>query len=185
MSDFWSGALIAIIGSVVGFGISYWRQKADKNSDEKKQTESFLNAIKSEISSIWSRYYATIGESIENLKENEGFGSYYPIFDNYFIVYDNNTNLIGNLDKELSEILVKTYTIAKGLKDSFLCNNKLLNELNRYYDFAQETKIEHYSIQHQTHFTIWQDYGKVVQEMHFKLKESKDILIEKINKELD
>ena len=63
MSDFWSGALIAIIGSVVGFVISYWRQRADKKNDEKKQIESFLNAIRSEISSIWGRYYETIGES--------------------------------------------------------------------------------------------------------------------------
>lgn len=180
MSDFWNGALVAILA----FGLSYWRYRVDKASDEKKQIESFLNSIKSEISSIWSRYYDTIGKSIESLKEDEGFDSYYPIFDNYFIVYDNNTNLIGSLDKELSEILVKTYIIAKGLKDSFVFNNQLLNEVRRYHDLAQETNIEHYSIQYQTYFGIWQEYGKGIQEMHFKLKESKDILIDNINVKL-
>jgi len=184
MSDFWSGALIAIIGSVAGFAISYWRQRADKKNDEKKQIESFLNAIRSEISSIWIRYYETIGDSIENLKENEGFDSYYPIFDNYFIIYDNNTNLIGSLDKGLSEILIKTYIAAKGLKDSFVFNNQLLNEVRRYHDLARETNIKHYSVQHQAYSGIWQDYGKGIQEMHFKLKESKDILIDNINKKL-
>lgn len=84
----------------------------------------------------------------------------------------------------MREILIKTYITAKGLKDSFVFNNQLLNELKSYHDLAQEAKIEHYSIQHQTLFTIWQNYGKGIQEMHFKLKESKGSLIGNINKKL-
>ena len=109
-----------LICVIVGFAVGYYFQRRDKKSDEKKQIESFLNSIKTEISSIWERYYEVVGKSIENSNQNEGFASYYPIFDNYFIVYDNNTNLIGKLDKELSQVLVKTYIMAKGLKDSFI-----------------------------------------------------------------
>lgn len=183
--DLFSGALIAIIGAVAGFGISYWRQRIDKKKDEEKQIESFLNAIKSEISILWGHYYEVVGKSIEEeLKENDGFGAYYPIFDNYFVVYDNNTNLIGNLDQDLSAILVRTYIAAKGLKDSFIFNNQLLNEMKRYHDLAQESKLIHYSTQYQIYFETWKSYGSDIREMHFKLKEYKEILINNINKKL-
>ena len=170
---------------ILGTWLSYFYQGKITKKDEDKKTKLFLISIKSEISSVWSHYEETAGRLIENLKDNEGFDFYYPIFDNYFVVYDNNTNLIGNLDKDLNEILVKTYILAKSLKDSFICNNHLLNEMKRYHDLAQETGIKHYSIQHQTCRGIWQDYGKGIQEIHFKLKKSKDILIENINAKLD
>ncbi|MBP7709603.1 MAG: hypothetical protein KA100_00855 [Rickettsiales bacterium] len=167
-----------------GAWLTYSFQKKFSKDDEKKRTLAFLISIRAEISSVWSRYYEEIGIHLESLKEHSGFGSYYPIFDRYFVVYDNNTNLLGNVTTDLSELIVKTYILAKGLKDSFLFNNDLLAKMTYYNDLAQETGSQHYKTQHLTYAQTWNEYGIGIQEMHFRLKNSQEILVNLINEQI-
>ena len=183
MTTFWQ-----IISSgffvIVGAWLTYCFQKKFVKDDEKKRTLAFLISIRAEISSVWSRYYEEIGSHVENLQEHTGFGSYYPIFDRYFVVYDNNTNLLGGLTQDLSELIVKTYLLAKGLKDSFLFNNDLLTKTTYYHDLSQETNSEHYKRQHAIYAQMWQEYGIGIKEMHFRLKKDQQDLISLINKQI-
>jgi len=179
------GGGITLIGTIIGVWGSYFFQRKINNNDEKQKINSFLVSIKAEISNVWNRYYETVGKKVEALNENEGLNLFYPVFDNYFVVYDNNTNCLGNLDKELSEIIVKTYILAKGLKDSFVFNNSLINEIRRYSDLVNERQETKYcKIEREQVIGMYKGYGNDIRKMHFLLKENKDILLSEIDEKL-
>lgn len=69
--------------------------------------KSFLNGIRAEITSLWDNYYQNVGKSMEKLQPNKGFPNYYPIFNNYFMVYDT------NLNKDISTFLYKPILLQK------------------------------------------------------------------------
>lgn len=144
-------------------------------------------SMHSEISNIWHHYYNVTGtgQLIEKLEDNSGLDLYIPIFDRYFLVYDNNVDLIGTLDRNVSSIIVETYTMAKGLKDSLLFNNQLLNEIRRYNDLFNKTDLSYYNTQHQTYILIWKEYGSKIKEIHFGLEKSKNNMLQVISKIVD
>ena len=170
--------------TIIGACLTYCYQKKISKDDEQKRIFGFLISVKAEISGVWNRYYEEVGSHVENLQDHTGFDSYYPIFDRYFVVYDSNTNLLGELTQDLSELIVETYLLAKGLKDSFLFNNDLLAKTTYYHDLSQESRSEHYKIQHAYYVKMCQNYGVAIKEMHFRLKENQKDLISLINKQL-
>ena len=174
------GGLIAIVGAVSGGFISYHFQKRIAKDNEERLLNSFVKSIKTEISMVWD-IYEEMGNIVENLPENEGLSFYYPIVDNYFVVYDNNTNLIGALDEECATLIVKTYTIAKGLKDSYICNNYTLQKIDSYKESFQVNQNEYTNQQYRELLKNWQAYGNQIKHSHFKLKEQKEKLIHYID----
>lgn len=54
--------------------------------------------------------------------------------------------------------------------------------MRHYDDLAKEINLKHCMIQYQASYNIWINYGNSLQEMHCKLRELKDNLINKINK---
>ena len=169
---------------ILGTWLSYLYQKHITKKDEEAKINSILLAVKIEISTLWNRYNKEMGPLIESLEGDTGLNTYYPVFDDYFVIYNNNTEFIGNIDKELGALIIKTYIVAKGLKDSLLFNNQLLNKFQRYYDLAEESNLDHYSKQHINCHETWKNYGQSLKKAHFELKDIANKLLISIDKKL-
>ena len=56
------------------------------------------------------------------------FNYYYPISQNYFIIYEQNAKLIGGIkDYNLRSLIIECYILMKGFVDSFRMNNAMLS----------------------------------------------------------
>lgn len=103
-----------------------------KEEYDQKNIHNFLKAISSEITVLWNRYYETIGKMIENLNDDEPLLCYYKISEGYFSVYEQNTNMLGNIDEKLSNKIIEIYTLMRGIKDSFDLHNNNLRQYEQY-----------------------------------------------------
>lgn len=88
----------------------------------------------------------TITKIIELIKKLNmtSFSYYYPITQNYFIIFDQNAHLIGRIkDNEIRNAIIKGYEMMKGLADSFKFNNNLVNKFeNTSYIFNKTATIQ-------------------------------------------
>ena len=58
------------------------------------------------------------------------FNYYYPVSQNYFIIYEQNAKLIGGIkDDNIRSLIIECYVLMKGLVDSFGLNNGLVSRL--------------------------------------------------------
>jgi hypothetical protein len=88
-----------------------------------------IQAIYAELISLAEIYRNEFLEEWEKFSSGETFSTYYPITQDYFTVYNSNAFLIGQIpDDELRAAIVKAYVLAKGLIDSHLMNNRLLDD---------------------------------------------------------
>jgi hypothetical protein len=88
-----------------------------------------VQAIYAELSCLWEIYQAEFGEEWDNFKSGEAFETYYPLNQDYFTVFNSTSVFMGQIkDDKLRTAIVKAYLRAKGLIDSHLLNNKLIEE---------------------------------------------------------
>jgi hypothetical protein len=81
---------------------------------------------------ISEKTYVAIYELFSKLP-NFIFNYYYPISQNYFVVYEKNVQLIGKIkDDILGSTIIECYTMMKGLLDSFALNNGLVAKLENF-----------------------------------------------------
>ena len=131
MSVDWITVGSAIGGAVIGglltgyFALrstdkSFKNQQQHADDNEKKVIRGLLQAIHDEVETIWDRYQETMGAQLETLKEGEALLFYYPLVSDFFTVYNGNSFLIGRIpNNDLRRQIIKTYTLAKGMVDSF------------------------------------------------------------------
>ena len=128
----WNALISALIGgglSLLGaVGAVLIDRKISRNEEESKERillRGFINSIKTEITALW-----VDNSSLESLKEGEPFLKTVAITQDYFVIYSNNSPLIGRLkSEELRNQIVKTYTAARLLIDAYAYNNDLVREM--------------------------------------------------------
>lgn len=145
--NIWKDAVIplisALIGAVLG-GLAAFltsRHALDKSHDnalnlqETARLESvrgFILGIQTEIHTILETYQAEWIEVIKSLKPGDPFEYTYPVTQTYFTVFENGANLVGQVpDDELRSLIIRIYTTARGVIDTHLYNNNLLDERTR------------------------------------------------------
>lgn len=180
----------AIIGGLItGFfalkatdkSFSHQRQHIDEN--EKKIIQGLLQAIHDEIETILDRYQETMGSRIEALKENEPLNFYYPLVSDFFTVYNGNSFLIGRIpDNDLRKQIIKTYTLAKGMVDSFRLNNDFVGKFEIANKIYQETANEIHKQQMAAHYGALVYYAKSIKETHKILKQESSQLLRSLHK---
>ncbi len=146
INEMFSPFLSALLGALVGglfalMGVAYAHSLTLKRDQGKEDNLilSFKRMIKTEIKVLWSRYQTTIGIELEELREGQPLLSSLIFDGNYFVVYDNNSQVIGKLnDCQLSEKIVSVYTSAKGLLNLYQINNGILAE---YAEFMFENHV--------------------------------------------
>jgi hypothetical protein len=128
----WNSSISALIGGVLSLlgavGAVLIDRKISRNEEESKEKillRGFINSIKTEITTLW-------GDTsyLESLKEGEPFLTTVAITQDYFVIYSNNSPLIGRLkSEELRKQMVKTYTAGRMLIDAYAYNNDLMREM--------------------------------------------------------
>jgi len=128
----WNSLISALIGgglSLLGaVGAVLIERKISRNEEESKEKillRGFINSIKTEITTLW-------GDSsyIESLKDGEPFLTAIAFTQDYFVIYSNNSHLIGRLkSEELRNQIVKTYTAGRLIIDTYAYNNDLVREM--------------------------------------------------------
>lgn len=191
LSSFSSAIIGAIIGGLItGFftikstNNSFDNQKKQSEESEKAIIKGLLQSIHDEVDSIYERYHESMGILIESLEDDKPLAVYYPLSSDFFTVYNGNSFLIGRIqDHSLRKQIIRTYTIAKGIVDSFKMNNELVAKFEISNKIFQETNSEVHKNQANTQYFYLVEYAKVLKEAHIKLKNEVNHLLEKIKKQ--
>ena len=180
----------AIIGGLIAGGFSLWairnsfgnqRQHAAEN--EKKMIKGVLQAIHDEIETLWEVYRKNMGEQVEALEENKPLNYYYPLDSNYFTVYEGNSSLIGRIpDNDLRKQIIVTYTLAKGIVDSFRLNNDFVSKFEVARKIHHETKQDIHGQQATAQIEVLIEYAKILKASHQTLKTEIQTLLQSLRK---
>ena len=124
------GALATVLGGLIA---THWAHK--RNVDlhriqQQSKINGLLRAIRCELEILAELYLKTGGGSLGALKPGEPFLSNMTISERYFMVYPNNTDIVGQIDdSDLVKQIVMTYNLAIALQDAFKVNNQYYREL--------------------------------------------------------
>ena len=190
----WATFGSAIAGAVVGGAIAgyFALRSTDKNyknqlkqgrENEEKLIKGLLQAIHDEIETVVERYQETMGARLESLKEGEPLLVYYPLVSDFFTVYNGNSFLIGRIpDNDLRKQIIKTYTLAKGMIDSFRMNNDLNQKFEYWHQVFQESKNEVHQQKATAHYGALVEYAKSLKNTHQQIKLESSQLLRSLRK---
>lgn len=194
MSFDWRTFGSAITGAIVGglitgyFALrstqnSFKHQKEQADENEEKLIKGVLQAIHDEIETVNERYQDTMGARIDSLADGEALAFYYPLVSDFFTVYNGNSFLIGRIPSNgLRKQIIKTYTLAKGMVESFRLNNDLVSKFEHSHKIFQETQQEVHQQHATAHYNSLVEYAKVLKESHKALKEEISNLLRALRK---
>ena len=190
----WNSFGAAITGAVVGglitgFFAFITTRQAHKNQlslssvNDEKIISSFLHAIHDEIETVSERYQEAMGARLESLDEGQALSFYYPVVSDFFTVYNSNGSLISRVpNNDLRKQIIKTYTLSKGMIDSYRLNNELVSKWEYAENLYAETKLEAHKEQALAHYYALVNYAKSLKELHHSLKQEISILLRALRK---
>ena len=205
------GGIFVLIGAFLSF--HYDSKKEEKQRKELinsflngvyHEIESFweLDMVKSAIMKLNSiskddKYFANeierllknpkddeLNKLIENiLPENIFIELFYIRREEYFLIYNNNANLIGKItDKELIRLIINAYNKIKGLLDLFDINNdyrkKYIYFLEQYYHQVPTNYFDRMELL--TYMRILRENAIRLKNSYREAEEAKNILFEKL-----
>jgi len=190
----WSSFSSAITGALVGgltagyFALeatnrAHKNQKKHADENEEKLIQGLLQAIHDEIETVYERYQETMGANLESLDDGKGLTFYYPLVSDFFSVYNGNTFLLGRIqDNDLRKQVIKTYTLAKGMIDSFRMNNELVLKFEHSSKVFEETKQDIHKQHALAHYNTLVEYAKILKKSHQSLKQEISLLLRTLRK---
>ena len=190
----WISFGAALLGAIVGGTIAgYFALRATQKSHENQQEQSdkneekiisgLLQAIHDEIETVFDHYQESMGVRLESLDEGHGLAYYYPIFSDFFTVYNGNSFLIGRIpNNDLRKQIIKTYTLSKGMVDSFRMNNDLVSKWEFSEKLYAESQQEVHKNQAIAHYAALINYAKTLKESHKVLKQEVNNLLRELRK---
>jgi hypothetical protein len=137
----------AIIGGLIG-GVSalFAVRQAHKNSlkldqvQRQQKIDGILQSIRCELVILGEVYRQQAGGILEELKEGEPFNVNFSLTEKYFIVYPNNTDVVGQIDDPgLVKAIVVTYNKANFLIEMFRINNWYIDQRRGLLDIEWKT----------------------------------------------
>lgn len=127
----WNSLAAGVIGAIVGGGFAIaaaWQSHRHNVSLERLQSEQTIDGILHAIRIEWSvmlNEYVWLGDKLDAVKDGDGFTHFFKITRDYFIVYPNNTSIVGQIgDPELCLRIVTAYTKANTFLDAIEVNNQ-------------------------------------------------------------
>jgi hypothetical protein len=178
-----TGGLITGLFSLISTRKAHENQQELVEINESKIISGLLQAIHDEIETVYERYQESMGAQLESLAEGKGLTFYYPLVSDFFTVYNGNSFLIGRIpNNDLRKQIVKTYTLSKGMVDSFRMNNDLVSK----YEYSENIYSETQSEVHKEHaimrYASLVTYAKNLKELHHSLKTEINSLLRELRK---
>jgi hypothetical protein len=130
-----------------------------------------LLGIRAEIVTLWEIYSGEFGSILEELKDGEAFLYHYPLHQNYFSVYESNAPFFGQIpDDQLRKAIVTTYLKGRGLIDSHLYNNQLIEKYGELQRLREETGSARYNLQIDAALENLNGYAKFLKDSYFEMR---------------
>ena len=174
-----SDALIGFIGAIIGgictligtLMINNHAKKEAKRTEE-ESIKAFLQAIEAELTTLWDLYFQGAGIFLESTEEGKPFLYHYIVEQDYFIIYNKNSNFLGKIQDELlRKQIVLTYTKAKAIVDSYSLNNKIIDQYLNMILLFQQTQLPEFQNNSILYNNTLIDYSTKLKTIHHSLKE--------------
>lgn len=127
--ELFSGLVGAVIGGVMallGTWLTLRSQGKQEEHEERARVSAVLEAIHTEIRTIYQLYRETMTVRVEYLPEGNPLEVHYPIRQDYFTLFTQNAGSIGRIsNSELRTAIVRCYALTKSLVDTYGFNNDL------------------------------------------------------------
>ncbi|MGP9437423.1 hypothetical protein ACT3RR_18530 [Ewingella sp. AOP8-B2-18] len=173
-----AGGVIAGYYSLKATKEAHKHQKNLAEDNEKLIISSLLQALHDELETIFCRYQEGMGCKLESLEDGQPLAFYYPLVSDFFTVYHGNSFLIGRINNNtLRKNIIKTYTLAKGMIDSFRMNNDLVQKVEHWESIYEETRSPTHEYRLHAHNNSLIMYAAILKQQHFELKENVEMTI--------
>jgi len=124
-----------------------------------------------------------MGAKLESLNDAEPLLMYYPLVSDFFSVYNGNSFLIGRIpDNDLRKQIIKTYTLAKGMVDSYRMNNDLNQKFDYWHQVFQESKNEIHKQKAAAQYAALVEYANKLKKGHQEVKTETTQLLRTLRK---
>ena len=173
----------AIIGGLFALGAVILTHRHNLKLDEiqkQKSINGVLRAIFYELDTLGKFYSQQAGALIEKLKQDEHFNRYFLLREKYFIVYPQNTDIVGQIrDKDLVSAIVRTYSCANFLLEMYNINNEYLKKKGTaVYDdliMLNKNRAEHTPLLKEMHNILKSETASLLKMIEQYLAEHPDI----------
>ena len=177
----WRPVLPSVIGGLIGGGFAVWggwrahKYNLKLNEIQKnKKIGGVLQSIRYELEILGQVYKEQAGGLLEKGGIGEPFNNHFSLTEKYFIVYPNNTDVVGQIDDpNLVKSIIVTYNKANFLIEMFRINNLYL---------AQQKEIEKMRLL-TTDTLLLRQMNTPLQNLRANLIEHKPLLIQ-VHKDL-
>ncbi len=140
-SEFFS-AIIGGIFVLLGTMAAYYFQKKQSQNESEERLRNFLKATSVELKSLIDKgesIVSFLGHDLENAERPPFFQ--FKMSEKYFVVFDNNTSLIGHISNEqLRSNIISVYINIKSFVDSMKLYEE--NHERYYYSFLLPIETE-------------------------------------------
>jgi len=176
--------ITTLIGAIAGGVITgYFSSKATKVAhanqkeialeNENQIIRSLMQALHDELETIFDNYQENMGNRLESLDDGKPLFFYYPLVSDFFNVYNGNTFLLGRIkDNDLRKSIIKTYTLGKGMVDSYRMNNDLVQKFEHWDSVYAETQSKFYLEKARAQQQGLIEYARVLKQQHATLKQN-------------
>jgi len=124
------GGLITGFFAVVATWVTYRNNRKLNQAQHQRKINGLLGAIRNEVEIGYMVYRQKAGEQIEALPEGKPCMKRFELTQEYFIVYPNNTEIVGQTDDpELCKAIIDAYNMMNYTKDTLGVNNWYLDTL--------------------------------------------------------
>lgn len=181
-SDIWtnlaSGLIGSVIGGVISLGTSLWSLHAQNKCRQKLDrinVKHSLSAIRSELFTVYKRYSQQMGHLLEHNSADQCPFVVFPIQEEYFPIYKNNTSVIGRIQSDkVREQVITAYILAVAMIDSVRMNNSLVEKIDN--STTQDEK--------QKFINDAQEYWTQLRIEHCNLKEAANLAYQGLEQEI-
>ncbi len=133
-----------------------------------------LQGLRAEIETLWTIYNDKFSDAIKSLKDDGIVEKEYPLYlhQGYFVVYDTNCSLIGQLpDDELRIAIVTGYLKGRELIDAYLHNNKLLKDRADLISQKSKTTSNIFDEDIESSENALKEHAAYISRVHSKVEE--------------
>ena len=161
-----AGATIggALAGGGIAFGVAIWRERYKEN----KVKEGLINLLINDVGSLLKLYDELIGENVKQHDEKEIFTSYLVVKQDYFSVFDNNSDRLSYLDDETSKLLIQFYNRAKAHIDTIVRYGKHFED---YRNLPPSIEYMGDIMRREREANYLRTLFKFIRDNHFELEE--------------
>ena len=130
MTGFWTSAGGAMVGGLLSIAatcVLHHLQQKVKEAEKKENIKAALEAIYTEIATLWKMCELSVGMYLQELGNDKPFNMHYEITQDYFTLYNQNASVIASLpDQEIQKKIIQAYVYARRLIDVLRVNNYAL-----------------------------------------------------------